>query len=864
MAEQRLGPHLGLAPTLRRKIGVARLWAAFEDLWPRLVLPAVVLALFVAAAWFGLFTVLPPWGRTATHLLFAAGALVALWPLVCWRWPGLSAGAARLDADDPARHRPLATLADRPAGTDPVAAALWQHHRDRAEAAAQTLRVPPPVSSLPVHDTRAVRVLAGMLLIVSAFVAGDERGGRLEDALRLWGLAPPATPPRLDVWIDPPTYTGRAPVFLSGANAPSAGPVHAPVGSVLVVRVSPGDGVSLSAPPTLRTKPLDGQDAGKSAPTATSFERRLILDASATVEVKRAGQTLGSYDLRTIADLPPVASFSEIERDDKAQSLKLKYALDDDYGIAKAEALISRGDGSTARHLLPPPDVHLSTRTGETEASLAVPDHPWGGAKVKIRLRATDDLGQIGESETREAILPARRFENQVSRALAEQRRSIVMFPDNRRTPQIALDALLVAPERYTRKSGDYLMLSIAARKLRTARTDADLIALAEYLWDTAIALDEGNLTEAERALRAAEDRLREALERGADSDEIRKLMDEMRQAMNDMLRELMERSERNNADRSPETGNPQNQLTLSQRDLEDMLKRIEELYRSGDTAKAQEMLRQLQDLLNSMKSARRRNADPRMKEMGEALDELDKLQREEEKLRDDTFRNEQQRRRSGRNSQPRDPLGQGQRGQRGMQGQDGEDDSGEDEDSAEGNTQDRSLAERQQALRDRLKQLRERLRKQGAPTEEGFDGAEEGMGEAEQNLRQQQGGRATQGQQRAIDELGKAGRGLSQQMQREMGEGNEPGEGEGFGQGQPNGQQRGQAEQNTDPLGRPLPGNRNQLDNSRVKIPQGGDVRGTIGERAQRVLEELRRRFGEVERPREELDYIERLLRRN
>jgi hypothetical protein len=29
-------------------------------------------------------------------------------------------------------------------------------------------------------------------------------------------------------------------------------------------------------------------------------------------------------------------------------------------------------------------------------------------------------------------------------------------------------------------------------------------------------------------------------------------------------------------------------------------------------------------------------------------------------------------------------------------------------------------------------------------------------------------------------------------------------------------------------------------------------------------VLEELRRRLGEVERPREELEYIERLLRRN
>ncbi|HRK25341.1 MAG TPA: TIGR02302 family protein, partial [Beijerinckiaceae bacterium] len=791
------------------------------------------------------------------------------WPLVGWRWPGLAEAGRRLDLDNRALHRPVTTLGDRPAGDDPVAHAIWERHRTRAETAAAGLTVPPPVSALPQLDGLAIRVLAGLLVVVSAFVAGDERRARLADALAFGAPLPPPVPPRLDAWVDPPTYTGRAPIFLSGANAPAGGSVSVPAGSILVVRVSPGDGVSLAAPSALKIKEFDppkdsaGLTAAGKANAQGVFERRLVLDQPASVEVRRGGQSLGAYDLKTIPDLPPQITFDAIDRDDKTQSLKLKYTLDDDYGIARAEALIGRADGSSSRTLVPPPEVALSTRNGENEAPLVAHEHPWAGVKATIRLRATDDLNQSAESDIREAVLPARRFDNKVARALIEQRRQIVMFPDNRQTPQIGLDSLLVAPERFTRKSGEFLMLSIAAQKMRTARTDADLVALAQYLWETAVFLDEGTLTDAERRLRAAEERLREALERGATSDELRQLMDEMRQAMNDMLRDLMERADRNNADRSPNDRNDRNQLTLSQRDLEDMLKRIEELYRSGDTAKAQELLRQLQDLLNNLRSARRREADPRMREMGEALDELDRLQREEEKLRDDTFRN-QQRRRMGRNSSPRDPMGQGQqgqRGQRGMQGDSGED--GEEEGDNEG-ADDKSLAERQQALRDRLKQLRDKLRQRGAPTEEGFDGAEQGMGESEQGLRQGQGGRATQGQQQAIDELGRAGRGLAEQMQREMGDGGEPGEGEGLGPGDPRGQQRGRAENNTDPLGRPLPGDRNQLDNSRVRIPQAGEVRGTIAERAQRVLEELRKRFGEIERPREELDYIERLLRRN
>src|SRR3989440_12181411 len=63
-------------------------------------------------------------------------------------------------------------------------------------------------------------------------------------------------------------------------------------------------------------------------------------------------------------------------------------------------------------------------------------------------------------------------------------------------------------------------------------------------------------------------------------------------------------------------------------------------------------------------------------------------------------------------------------------------------------------------------------------------------------------------------------------------------------------------AQQETDPLGRPLRG-REYGDDTTVKVPGEIDV-----QRARRILEELRRRFGENFRPQLERDYIERLLR--
>jgi hypothetical protein len=84
--------------------------------------------------------------------------------------------------------------------------------------------------------------------------------------------------------------------------------------------------------------------------------------------------------------------------------------------------------------------------------------------------------------------------------------------------------------------------------------------------------------------------------------------------------------------------------------------------------------------------------------------------------------------------------------------------------------------------------------------------------------------------------------------MQQQMGRGPGPGRPGRLGQSR--------AQQDTDPLGRPLRG-RDYGDDATVKVPGEIDV-----QRARRIIEELRKRFGDFARPQEELDYIERLLK--
>ena len=221
---------------------------------------------------------------------------------------------------------------------------------------------------------------------------------------------------------------------------------------------------------------------------------------------------------------------------------------------------------------------------------------------------------------------------------------------------------------------------------------------------------------------------------------------------------------------------------------------------------------------------------------MMSALDELGDMIRKQQQLRDKTFKQGQDMRRD-RQRQP--GPGQQQLG---------------------------DLRQDQQGLRDRLNKLLEQLRQRGLGNpQQGKNGqgqkgqgesemdqlgdAGEAMGEAEGELGQGDADSAVDSQGRALDAMRKGAQGLAQPMQQN-------GMGMGQGPGQPGRNGRARAQQDTDPLGRPLRG-REYGDDVTVKVPGEIDA-----QRARRILEELRKRFGESSRPQLELDYIERLLK--
>jgi uncharacterized protein (TIGR02302 family) len=427
--------------------------------------------------------------------------------------------------------------------------------------------------------------------------------------------------------------------------------------------------------------------------------------------------------------------------------------------------------------------------------------------------------------------LPARPFTKPLARALVEQRR-ILAFDANARTHVgRALDALLLAPERFTPEPAIYLGLRTAATRLKLARNDDELRSVLDYLWEIAVLIEDGTMSDAERDLRAAQDALREALERGASDEEIRKLTEELRQALNRFMQALAEQLRRDGTtearplDRNAQVVRPQ--------DLQNMLDRIENLARSGARDAARRMLDQMQAMLENL-SRNQRAQSGQSGEMDSALDELGRMIQEQQRLRDRTYREGRESRNERRNRGPE--QGRSEREQRAFG----------------------DLQRNQENLRQQLERMLEQLRRQQGG-EDGQQGQGQGdeigeaLGRAEQAMRDAEGSlgegdsdNAVDGQGRALQSLRRGAQSMAEQMQ---------GEGQGEGPGEPGGPQAESAER-TDPLGRPVR-SREFGDDFTVRVPDEIDA-----QRARRVLEELRRRFGEPMRPRFELDYIERLLR--
>jgi uncharacterized protein (TIGR02302 family) len=818
----------------RVSTAVAALWweRVWPALWPALGFVFAFAALSLVNAW----SLVPGWLHSL--LLAAFGAAIAVALLRGLRGlsrPGRGDGRRRLERESGLAHRPLTALRDRLAGSgattgDTGTQALWEAHRRRARLSLRSLRIGWPAGGWARVDPRGIRAALGLFLVIGLGAAGREAPQRLAHAFVPQFGAGSNTATFLDAWITPPEYTGLPPLFLR-VHEGAADLLSVPAGSEMFARVHGGRG----APRLL----IDEEPAAFEAIDAENYEVRRVLEAGEMIAIVQRKTTLGTWAMTVIADDAPEIAFADVPSTSVRQALSLSYSATDDYGITGVAVRIARADSDDSMKIALP-----LARPGLTEANESsfhdLTPHPWAGLPVFLRLAARDELGQTGISGEVEMILPERIFRHPVAKQIVEQRRVLALAPSHQDRVTRSLSELSARPDTYYDDLTAFLSLRSAVWRLRNLEPKPEVLAdVIDLLWNTALRIEDGDLSVAEANLRAAQDALMEALARNVPDSEIDQRIEELREAMNRFLEALAERALAMQNDRN-DLGQFDPDSLLTQDELQRLLDQAQELSRAGSRDAARELLSQVREMLENLREGLTDGelfAGQAETEM--MLRELNELMREQQQLLDQTFRESQQ----GQRGQG------GQRGRRGPQGERSE----RGEQFGEGRQQGLgrgpalgSLAERQEALRRMLGELMRRLGEGNGDIPGALGRAERQMDNARGALEDRRPGKAVGPQTSALDQLRQGAAAIIREMMEQLGD--DPGL---------DGTNAPFNRVGRDPLGRPQAGF-GSFDDDRVQIPNEDDV-----QKAHDILRELYRRAAERNRPKPEQEYIERLLRR-
>ena len=817
-----------------------RLSRAFWPLW------SLVLAALAALA-FGLQDLGPlRYAQIAGGIIAVLALGLFALGLRRFRKPTIIEALDRLDATMPGR--PIASLRDTQAiGTaDPASLAVWQAHQERMAARAAQARPVRPDLRLSSRDPFSLRYVA-LTAFVMALIFGS-----FWRAASVTGLAPgPAIAmpggPSWEAWAQPPAYTGKPSLYLNDITAPV---LEVPTGTRLQIRLYGPEG-TLSVTQTIADPPPAAPEATQTAavPDGMAGVRDFTVTRSGNLAIEGPGGR--EWDIAALPDAAPAISVTgEIGREGDGRFTQ-GFTASDDYGVVAGRVTISLDLARIDRRhgLIPDPEpvdpvvldlpMPLSGNRGEITETLVddLSKHVFANLPVTMVFAAVDAAGQEGRSTPYSVTLPGKRFFDPLAAALIEMRRDILWNRINAPRAVELLKAVSYAPDGFIRHDRAFLHLRVLIRELEAKEASLsteDRDALAEKLWTIALMVEEGNLQDALERLQRAQDRLDEAIRNGASPEEIDRLMKEMQQALNEYMRELAEEAQRNPGDQQQQ-GMMQGQM-MSGDQLQQMLDELQRLMEEGRTAEAAELMEQLRQLMENMQVVQGQGGQGQGQ--GGPMGELGDTLRDQQELSDEAYRDMQR----GRNGQ--------QPGQEGQQPGDQQEGEGGQQQGQQGQGQG-SFAERQRELRDRLDRLQDgQLPGDGSERgEEGrrnLDRAGRAMDEAEDSLRRGDLDGALDRQAEAMeamrDGMRNFGEALAEEQRQNRGANGESRE---FGSADPNGR---------DPLGRE-PG-----DTARIGSDQNM-VQNDPNLRAQELLDELRRRSGELTRPTEELDYFKRLL---
>lgn len=595
-------------------------------------------------------------GTVGSLLIYALGMLWFLWRDGSrFQFPKRREIDKRLEINSQLDHRPLTALHDNLANPDEQdARTLWERSKSRALATVYKLKAPWPRPLLATQDPLALRVLAVLVVVIGIIVAGPAWKERIHLGFNpFYGAMERQVDKSIMVWITPPAYTGQGQIILEGRGTHDK-VIAIPDESQIKIQVTRGIGAPYVV---IGDQHIDMKRADEKN-WSLDFPLTDIYAGSERIEIRQMGFERANIPFTLVPDQPPMITLVEEPKTlDKGQ-MQLSLKVKDDYSVddlvmhmrldekMKDEPL--GADIEDIRAVVSPPDTEI-----ELKPVYDLAWHPWAGLPVVIDLTAIDHKKQTAELPPIHLTLPERTFQNPTARKLITMRKRLIRTPEAA-APNVAKELfdILVAPASYNGHPIVFLSLKTMSARLVYDPSIHSIREIIAQLWDTAIQIEDGNMAIAARDMRNAQRHLEKTLSNpNASQEEINRALDEFREAMAKYFQEMVSEMQKQMADGQVMEVPPEMLAgVLNPDDLQNFLDELTAQAMAGNKDAARELLSKLQQMMDSMSPGNGKMEMPKdMKFKMMAVGEMQKLIEKQEELLTQT-----QKQAEGMNETPR------------------------------------------------------------------------------------------------------------------------------------------------------------------------------------------------------------------
>lgn len=526
---------------------------------------------------------------------------------------------------------------------------------------------------------------------------------------------------------------------------------------------------------------------------------------SDSIKITQFGLPRLSIPITYIADKAPEISLRDKPLVLLDGQLRLPLTVTDDYGL-KLIRLRAIFTPQVRDHPLGEPVfeeqsiiVATAGKPVDINPTFDLTGHPWAGYPVSLLIEAEDHAGQDAQAEPVELTLPERNFRHPVARTIAAIRKMIIRRGEMANDAgMMALAGLLTKPQNYDWDPVVTLALRSAAGRLSYESGRTGSIGAINILWPTALRLEDGNLTTGQADVRKALQALQKAMQEKASPEEIAQKMQEFRDALANYLAAMQKEIEKKIA---------QGEITPLSPDM---------MMQTLDSSMLNDFLSQLEnEMINGDAEAAMKKLENLQKltdmlnpSMAQALPE--DVKKDMQNLKDLQKVIDQQQELLDKTRSLADKK-----------------------------TETAQEKAQQDAIGNSLKKIQQPGGKAQAPLEK----AGTSMGQSSEKLGQNMPGGAIPHEQDALDALREGRKQMQESLKQKM-------------QGM-TGMSMGSAPRPYDPLGRGKPENGRNMFDEKVEIPSGAQRK-----KADEILKVIRERSGDLNRPLNEREYYQRLLR--